>query len=458
MKIETHVPLTEAASQTVQFDTILSRWCNMWITTKCTPETFRMNDTISRQEFSKFINAFVSSTLSPPTSQSSVCIFTDAKLFDYTLASHITTACERGYMVWYKWAFMPRDVLTRWQLVAIVVRIFQWKLNESIKPWYDNYTKRAKEKWIVSSTIDFAWYATRRETLEMLYAASSMTIPEVTKNTIGYTQSYTIDDATYGTKTTVTVANGKRTMVTNSLPNHPTGTFPNQWNPNTIKAVNKTYTMTLLPVKNNSYVQWPQVQMPWVWIDWVFFEPQTAERVTCADGQSFNIEAIQPKVNLWLDNQNAHVQPDWSYHYHGISQWLLNAVDQWQDLVMVGFASDGHYMYYSKSWKYKPSYKLKSGTRSVSWTCTYRNKAWDVAWAYDGTFVTDREYIELLWNLDACNGTIIDGTYAYLVTDWYPYVSRCVYGNPDSSFLKGWPNWGVWWPPNGAPWWMLTPR
>ena len=46
----------------------------------------------------------------------------------------------------------------------------------------------------------------------------------------------------------------------------------------------------------------------------------------------------------------------------------------------------------------------------------------------DGTFVSDWEFVEGLGDLDACNGTMINGTYAYLVTDTYPYVPRCLMG------------------------------
>jgi hypothetical protein len=454
----------QAATQNNEFQNALNRWCNAGVTTKCTEAIFRANDSISRQEFSKFINAFVSASISAPTTTSASCLFSDANIFDSTLASHITMACERWYMKWSKWKFMPRDLLTRGQLITVIVRTFQGKLDETTSPWYQNYLRWAQANTLVTDMTNFNDNATRSEALVMLYRASKLPAPTVSTitNWIDYTHAYTINNTTYWTKTTVTLSNGKRTIITNSLPSHPTGIFPNQWNPNTIKAIDKTYSMTLTPVKNSSSIKWAQSQMPWVWIDGVFFEPQTAEKVTCTDWQSFSIEAIQPKVDLWLDDQNAHVQPDGSYHYHGIAPGLVSFADQWDDLVLVWFASDWHYMYYSKSWKYSPSYKLKSGMRSVSGTCTYRNKTRDVAGAYDGTFVTDREYDKTRGNLDECNGTTINGQYAYLVTDDYPYIGRCLYGNPDNSFLKAWPNWGAGWPPNpnanGGPWWFPPPR
>ena len=56
----------------------------------------------------------------------------------------------------------------------------------------------------------------------------------------------------------------------------------------------------------------------------------------------------------WLDFNNAHVQPTGEYHYHGISELLVDAYASDDDLVLVGFAADGHLMYYSKSGAYAP--------------------------------------------------------------------------------------------------------
>ena len=42
-----------------------------------------------------------------------------------------------------------------------------------------------------------------------------------------YFGNYTLSDDAYSTKTVVTVKGNTRTMVTNALPNHEVGTFPN---------------------------------------------------------------------------------------------------------------------------------------------------------------------------------------------------------------------------------------
>jgi hypothetical protein len=53
-----------------------------------------------------------------------------------------------------------------------------------------------------------------------------------------------------------------------------------------------------------------------------------------------------------------------------------------------------------------------------------------------GTFAQDYHYVAGSGDLDECNGRtgvtpeFPAGTYFYLITDGYPYVPRCVKGNP----------------------------
>ncbi len=65
----------------------------------------------------------------------------------------------------------------------------------------------------------------------------------------------------------------------------------------------------------------------------------------------------------------------------------------------VGFAADGFLMYDSKSGADSPSYSLS----------------------------TDANGDDNL-SLDECNGTEIDGSYASVITDEYPFISRCLNG------------------------------
>ena len=197
-----------------------------------------------------------------------------------------------------------------------------------------------------------------------------------------YLGSYTLDAEKFGTQVTTTVEGSTRTITTNALPDTRTGTFPNAGNPNTIAAQDNTYTFTTEPTFVGDATP---VRTTGVAINGVKFEPGTAETVSCDSGEMYRVEAVQDVYDLGLDFNNAHVQPDGEYHYHGVSELMVDVFDTGEDLVHVGFAADGYLMYYSRSGAYEPGYVL-------------------------------------------CNGATINGEYAYLITASYPYVGRCLNG------------------------------
>ncbi|WP_298345333.1 YHYH protein [uncultured Algibacter sp.] len=255
-----------------------------------------------------------------------------------------------------------------------------------------------------------------------------------------YFADYVLKDESFGTNTSVTIKDNTRMMVTNALPNHKTGEFPGPGNPNTISAQKRTYNFPVNP-KYTGNPQW--VREPGVALNGVKFEPGTAEVVACDTGENYRIEAFQELVNLGLDFNNAHVQPTGAYHYHGSPTSVIEKFDSGKDLVHVGFAHDGFPMYYSKSDRYKPSYKLMDGTRDGE-DCTYetRRNTLDIAVGghHDGTYTSDFEYVEGSGDLDECNGITIDGKYMYLVTNAFPYVSRCLMGEVTLNERRGRPS------------------
>ena len=220
-------------------------------------------------------------------------------------------------------------------------------------------------------------------------------------------------------------------MDANGLPNHETGLFPNSGNPHTIEEQDVSL---IIPLETQFVNTAINARIPGVGINGIVFEPETAEVVECNDSD-WRIEAIQDYTNLGLDFNDAHVQPGGIYHYHGVPTALIDEVDNGKDLVHIGFASDGSFIYYSNNGTYTPSYQLKSGERSASGTCTYRNKTVIVDNTdYDGTYVQDWQYVAGLGDLDACNGIEINGEYVYIITDEYPYVPRCTLGLQNSTF------------------------
>lgn len=178
------------------------------------------------------------------------------------------------------------------------------------------------------------------------------------------------------------------------------------------------YRIPLNPVKNNSAKTHRGVIG--VALNGVPFEPGTAEFWNRDRSSGLNYEAIGGSVNLGLDQNNAHVQPTGLYHYHGIPEPLVK-----NGLTHIGYAADGFKIYAHSNNKYKPSYRLKEGTRPNG-----------PSGRYDGRFTSDFEYLEGLGDLDKCNGTQINGKYVYLATKAFPFLPRCLYGEADSSFAK----------------------
>ena len=177
-------------------------------------------------------------------------------------------------------------------------------------------------------------------------------------------------------------------------------------------------------------------------INGVPFDPATGETY---DGnpmsKSWRYEALTGKMNLGCDDNNAHVQPDGTYHYHGIPTALLNKRSAGKnEMVLLGFAADGFPFYGPVGYKdpehpekgvkrVKPSYSLRSGTRPSA-----------PGGKYDGTFTQDFVYKAGLGDLDECNGRFgvtpeyPKGIYHYYLTYQFPFVPRRFKGNPDSSF------------------------
>jgi len=241
----------------------------------------------------------------------------------------------------------------------------------------------------------------------------------------GYLDSYILTDDSFGTQVIVTVDGTTRTIESNTLPNHETGDFPNSGNPNTISEQDRSWTLTTDPTYTG---QVSIVREIGVALNGVKFEPGTAESTECSSGEVYRIEGLQDMFDLGMDFNNAHVQPTGEYHYHGVSELLVDAFASDEDLVLVGFAGDGHLMYYSKSSAYQSSYSLSTTERSGT-DCAYRGTSVNLdGTSPDGTYVSDWVYTDGQGDLDECNGTTIGDEYAYVITEDYPYIPRCLMG------------------------------
>jgi hypothetical protein len=86
------------------------------------------------------------------------------------------------------------------------------------------------------------------------------------------------------------------------------------------------------------------------------------------------------------------------------------------------FTGNGFEIHYKGS-KAVSGYHLKKGTRPSR-----------PGGKYDGTYNEDFEHISGKGKLDKCNGGKLGDKYVYFITDSYPYVGRCLWGQVSADF------------------------
>jgi hypothetical protein len=222
---------------------------------------------------------------------------------------------------------------------------------------------------------------------------------------------------------------GVRFVRADGLPNHATGAFPNRSNPNRISAQNYYFRMPLKPAKTGRATYYRPNHLFGVAVNGVAFDPNTAEYWNDDRRAGWMMEALSGSRPLGIDQNNAHVQPDGSYHYHGVPTGLVEKLGARGKPVLVGWAADGFAIYVDEM--ARPSWRLKS-TRDAG----------GPGGRPDGTYALDYEYVRGLGDLDECNGRegvtaeFPQGTYYYVVTVKFPHVPRCFMGTADASFVK----------------------
>src|SRR5262249_43142327 len=113
-------------------------------------------------------------------------------------------------------------------------------------------------------------------------------------------------------------------------------------------------------------------------VNGVLFDPGTAEYWHNERQSGWHYDAKGDAFSLGLDANNAHVQPNGAYHYHGIPNALLARLSGGKSaMTLLGWAADGFPIYgpwghetandgTSKLRVLKSSYRVKKGTRPTT--------------------------------------------------------------------------------------------
>lgn len=228
----------------------------------------------------------------------------------------------------------------------------------------------------------------------------------------------------------------------NSIPNHPTGDFPNSSNPNSVAAVVAEVRFVADP-KLAAIPSTYSVETGFgISLNGIEIDPFAAEWWNGDPNSGWNYDPHSDAIDLGIDSSNAHVQPSGEYHYHGVPYGLLDALGNPEGMVLVGYAADGFPIYAvfgyntaedasSDLIELQPSYQVREGTRPGG-----------PGGDYDGSFIEDYEFVAGLGELDGCNGRFgvtpeyPEGIYYYVLTVTFPYIPRCFVGEPEASFSK----------------------
>gem|GEM_PF-4380268 len=249
-----------------------------------------------------------------------------------------------------------------------------------------------------------------------------------------------------------------RKIETNGIPDHAIGVFPiEDWHrPDPLAALDTTYEFPYaqengtIESTTDTYEDYLLGTPIGVAVNGVVFDPQAAEWWNVPEHEwQKNPLVNKDMAILDLDCNDAHVQQNGKYHYHGIPRNLIDSLGGdilWEmeastrpvlsSTTLLGWANDGAPIYgpvcYREPgeiplnwWMPESGYELKGFTRHAS--------AGEIPSVNDyqmGSFDEDYNF-RGSGDLDKCNGHFSvlpdypKGIYHYHITVKYPYIPRC---------------------------------
>lgn len=166
-----------------EFDKALYWMYMNWLTKYNNAEEFRPYDKLTREESAKMIGQLYNVLWFSKEDKWFDCNFVDTNMFDPTLSEHIYNVCRRWIFRWNDKThqYMPHDNLTKGQLLAVLLRIFEWKMSsESGNPWWIEYYVKALTLSMTNETnlAKFDQPVSRREASLLIFRFKDMVIDE----------------------------------------------------------------------------------------------------------------------------------------------------------------------------------------------------------------------------------------------------------------------------------------
>jgi len=228
-------------------------------------------------------------------------------------------------------------------------------------------------------------------------------------------------------KISIEIQGNQRCFTTNSIPDHQTGPFRNGTKVTSIalklcvtrhpvKRARPTKLMGSMGIALNGIQFQPNTSG--------FFDPNTARGHGRDGDRNWSFDLAGAPNQRGLDNNNAHVGRLGSYHYHNLPVHLI-AKQAVKSTSLIGYAADGFEIHYVAN-KVNSGYHLKQGSRPTK----------TPSGSYDGTYNEDYQFIAAANSLDQCNMGKLAGKNVYFLTDQYPFIPRCLWGEPSADFIS----------------------
>ena len=151
-----------------------------WMTRYNEPISFMASSPINREQAAKFFGVLAETIYEKTEDKTNNCQFSDLMSADSTLQENIIQSCKMWLFQWYAGKYDPKTNLTNSQALAVLSRIVNGKLDESLKPWYRNYYQSSNlwkyvfANWLKIWSIWMAEkQATRGEIAVMMYRTAN---------------------------------------------------------------------------------------------------------------------------------------------------------------------------------------------------------------------------------------------------------------------------------------------
>lgn len=173
--IESGAKLTSAVTETNTSNEELTKavtWMyNAGLTSKSTVADFLPDNTMTRQEASKFFSVFAKNEFWKIEDSSINCTFADSRKISPSLLPSVISACKMWLFKWSQGNFIPLTNLTNAQAITVLMRIMVGKLVEPTTAFYVNYVLKANEFGLIKSVV-VNNNITRWEAAILIYRAS----------------------------------------------------------------------------------------------------------------------------------------------------------------------------------------------------------------------------------------------------------------------------------------------